>query len=175
MSTKIRRVVTGHDDSGSSVVLVDGVATTVKELGTTQIIATDLWETSTMPVSNQGSSDTAARPVMLEPPPNGSIFRFVEFPPDEVWNSSADIAAAFESIGGIDTYVPNSRPMAHRSNTIDYVIILKGEITCVLDKGEAHLKAGDVLIQRGTNHSWSVRGKEPCLLFVVLLSASPVS
>ena len=174
MNTAVRRIVTGHDGNGSSIVLMDGVAANVKEMGATQIVLTELWETATTPASNAGSADAAARPAQLEPPPHGSILRFVEFPPDEVWINNADAIAAFESIGGADTHDPNGRAFNHKTKTVDYIIIIKGEITCVLDKGEAHLKAGDVLIQRGTNHSWSVRGKEPCLLCAVLISANPV-
>lgn len=174
MHVRVRRVVTGHNAKGESIVLTDGIAQNVKEMGTTQLMITDLWETTGAPASNEGTADAAARPVVLEPPPSGSVLRFVEFPPDSVWKDNADLAAAFASIGGSDTHDPKGRAFNHRTQSVDYIIILRGEITCVLDEGEAHLKAGDVLIQRGTNHSWSVRGKENCLLCAVLISANPL-
>ena len=64
--------------------------------------------------------------------------------------------------------------MMHKTNTVDYIIVLKGEIYAIMDQGETLLRPGDVLIQRGTNHSWSVRGSEPCIIAAVLVSADPV-
>ncbi len=64
--------------------------------------------------------------------------------------------------------------MMHKTSTVDYIIVLKGEIYAIMDKGETLLKAGDVLVQRGTNHSWSVRGNDPCIIAAVLVSAEPV-
>lgn len=114
-----------------------------------------------------------ARRVRLEPPGNGSILRIVEFPPDSAWRG-ADAAAAFESIGAPHAPAGDSQdPMRHRTDTIDYIIILKGEIHAILDTGETLLKTGDVLVQRGTVHSWSVRSDEVCVLAAVLIKADP--
>jgi mannose-6-phosphate isomerase-like protein (cupin superfamily) len=137
---------------------------------------TDLWETATAPASNAGNADAAARPVRLEPPRNGTILRIVEFPPDAAWRNIADAGKAFGSIGA--KHAPDrhsSDPLMHKTATIDYIVVLKGEIWAVMDKGETLLRPGDVLVQRGTNHSWSVRGKEPCIIAAVLVSAQPVA
>jgi hypothetical protein len=176
MVSKVRRVVTGHDRDGKSTFLFDGVATNVKEMESMPGLAlTDLWETSGAPASNAGTDDAAARPVRLEPPGNGTILRIVEFPPDGQWRSNVDARKAFESIGaGAAKDAHSADPMMHKTATVDYIIVVKGEIWAIMEKGETLLKAGDVLVQRGTNHSWSVRGTEPCIIAAVLVSASPV-
>ena len=176
MVEKIRRVVTGHDENGKSVFLVDGEATAVKEMDSMPGLAlTDLWRTDGAPAENAGDRDAADRPIVLEPPPNGTVFRIVEFPPDEAWRGKADAAEAFDSIGaGHAADASSDDPMMHRTATVDYLIVLKGEIWAVLDDGETRLKQGDVMVQRGTNHSWSVRNGKPCLLAAVLVGARPV-
>ena len=176
MVWRVRRVVTGHDKNGKSMFLSDGLAPNVKEMASMPGLAlTDLWETDGAPASNAGNADAAARPVRLEPPKNGSILRIVEFPPDSAWRDSADAKAAFDSIGaGHAKDAANADPMMHTTATVDYLIILKGEIYAILENGETLLKPGDIMIQRGTNHSWSVRGNEPCILAAVLINAKPL-
>lgn len=174
MPIRIRRVVTGHNSKGESTFLMDGLAPNVKEMASMPGVAlTDLWETTTAPANNIGSADAAERPVKLEPLEVGSILRIVEFPPDSMWKG-ADAAKAFESIGA--GHAPDKKsddPMRHKTNTIDYIIVLKGEIFSILDTGETLLKTGDILVQRGTVHSWSVRTKEPCLVAAILIGAEP--
>ncbi len=176
MVEKIRRVITGHDENGKSVFIVDGDATAVKEMASMPGLAlTDIWQTGGAPASNAGNADAADRPVVLEPPANGTIFRVVEFPPDSQWRGRADARDAFGSIGADHATDDSSDdPMMHKTATVDYLLVLKGEIWAILDDGEVCLKQGDVMVQRGTNHSWSVRTDEPCLLAAVLVSAEPV-
>jgi|SRR5450759_1198740 hypothetical protein len=176
MVWKVRRVVTGHDGSGKSKILIDGPAPNIKEMESMPGLAlTDLWETTTAPAGNTGDADTASRPVHLEPPSKGTILRIVEFPPDSAWRQNADARAAFGSIGAGHAKDKNSAdPMMHKTSTVDYIIVLKGEIWAIMDNGETLLKTGDILVQRGTNHSWSVRGTEPCIVAAVLVSAEPV-
>ena len=176
MVWKVRRVVTGHDANGKSMFLMDGHAPNIKEMASMPGLAlTDLWETTTAPASNGGIKDAAARPVTLEPPSGGSILRIVEFPPDKVWRASADAMESFKSIGaGHAKDASNSDPMMHTTATIDYIIVLKGEIFAIMENGETLLKAGDILVQRGTNHSWSVRGDEPCIVAAILIGAKPL-
>lgn len=176
MTWKVRRVVTGHNGKGQSVFVSDGHATNVKVMESMPGLAlTDLWETTSAPASNAGNADAAARTVQLEPPKNGTILRIVEFPPDRIWRSGANARDAFASIGAGHAPVKDSDdPMKHKTATVDYIIILKGEIYAIMDEGETLLTAGDILVQRGTNHSWSVRGEEPCVLAAVLVSAVPV-
>ncbi len=176
MIWRVRRVLTGHDTEGRSTIIADGQAPNVKEMASMPGLAlTDLWETGGAPASNAGDKDAAARPVRLEPPKNGTILRIVEFPPDSAWREGADAKAAFKSIGaGHAKDRASSDPMMHKTSTVDYIIVLKGEIHAVMEKGETLLRAGDILVQRGTNHSWSVRGNEPCIVAAVLVSAQPV-
>jgi hypothetical protein len=136
---------------------------------------TDLWETTGTPASNTGNADAAARPVRLEPPKNGTILRIVEFPPDAAWRADVDAKKAFESIGaGGAKDAHSTDAMMHKTATVDYIIVVRGEIWAIMEKGETLLKPGDVLVQRGTNHSWSVRGDEPCIVAAVLVNAEPV-
>jgi hypothetical protein len=176
MAWRVRRVVTGHDADGRSSFLMDGLAPNVKEMESMPGVAlTDLWETTTSPASNQGNADAAARPVKLEPPKAGTLLRIVEFPPDSNWRGKADAGRAFDSIdAGHAPDHSSDDPMRHKTNTVDYIIVLKGEIYALMEEGETLLKAGDILVQRGTNHSWSVRGNEPCIVAAILVSARPV-
>jgi len=177
MIWRVRRVLTGHDAQGRSSFIADGPAPNFKEMtGFSGLFLTDLWETGAAPASNAGDKDAAARPVRLEPPKSGTILRIVEFPPDSTWRGSTDGAAGFKAIGA--AHAPDkssSDPMMHKTDTVDYIIVLKGEIHAIMDTGEKLLRAGDIMVQRGTNHSWSVRGNEPCIVAAVLVSAKPVS
>ncbi len=176
MIWRVRRVLTGHDADGKSIFLTDGSAPNVKEMASMPGLAlTDLWETKGAPARNEGAADNADRPVRLEPPANGTILRIVEFPPDSAWRGRTDGRAGFDSIGaGHAQDAHSSDPMMHRTASVDYIIVLKGEIYAIMDRGETLLKAGDILVQRGTNHSWSVRGSEPCIIAAVLVSAAPL-
>ncbi|HYN13581.1 MAG TPA: cupin domain-containing protein [Burkholderiales bacterium] len=172
----MRRVLTGHDADGKSTIIADGLAQNVKEMASMPGLAlTDLWETSGAPASNAGGADAALRPVRLEPPKNGTLLRIVEFPPDSAWRSGADGREAFNSIGaGHAQDRASSDPMMHRTSTVDYIIVLKGEIHAIMEASEVLLRAGDILVQRGTSHSWSVRGAEPCVIAAVLVNAKPI-
>lgn len=175
MVYRIRRVVTGHDDTGKSTFICDGPAPNILEMASMPGVAlTDLWRTSTSPASNLGTADAAEGTIKLEPAKGGTILRIVEFPPDKLWRGSADATAAFQSIGaGHAPDHASSDPMMHTTATVDYIIVLQGEIFAILETGETLLKQGDILVQRGTNHSWSVRGDQPCIVAAVLVSAEP--
>ena len=174
MAKAIRRVVTGHDAEGRSIILVDGPAPTVMTTATNSTL-TDLWETAQSPASNAGSEDASVRPVHLSPPKKGTIFRIVEFPPDSERNFGSR-EAAFTEIGAADALDRGKprHPGFHKTNTVDCAIVLEGELWAMMDAGETLLKAGDVLVQRGTNHSWSNRSSEVCRVAFVLIDADPV-
>ena len=175
MPQRIRRVVSGHDRHGKSIFIMDGPAPNVLEMDSMPGVAlTDLWRTETAPASNRGNKDAATGKIKLEPPASGTILRVVEFPPDTKWRGRANAKKAFASIGaGGAPDHGSADPMMHATATVDYIIVLKGEIYAILDKGEKLLKAGDVLIQRGTNHSWSVRTRKPAIVAAVLVGAKP--
>jgi hypothetical protein len=171
----VRRVVTATDKDGQSYFASDETAGNYKEMtGMSGLFLTDLWETKGPRADNRGAEDAATRPVTLEPPDGGTVLRIVEFPPDKDWRGK-DVSGAFSSVGAGHAPVAGSGdPMMHITSTVDYIIILEGEIYAAMDKGETLLKRGDILIQRGTNHSWFNRSDRPCVLAAILVSADPV-
>jgi mannose-6-phosphate isomerase-like protein (cupin superfamily) len=172
----IRRVVTGHDAAGRSVVLLDGQVRPSAELPTDVA----LWSTAESPARNLGDDDAARRVDRLEPVRAGSIFRFVELPPDSAFaGMSPDqveqiVAGLFDKLGAAHARTDTRRaPTMHRTKTIDYLVVLSGEVTLILDGTEVTLKPFDVVVQRGTSHGWSNRGAVPALLAVAMLDAEP--
>ncbi len=169
----VRRVVTGHNDLGEAIVLADDKAPFLHtSAGRPGFWSNDLWRTSTFPVliSEQEEEPTLG-PRRQLPTANGTVFRINQIPPESGLLDSEAVRREFQNLGnsGSSTFKPGSHPMMHRTETLDYVIVLSGEIYMVLDKSEVLLKAGDVAIQRGTNHAWSNRSKEPCVICFVLL------
>jgi quercetin dioxygenase-like cupin family protein len=149
MSLKIRRVVTGHDAKGNAIVEVDEMAKNVisNRPGASSCV---VWSTKGFPIDNDGFKDptTGEFKTTVE---GGTVFRIVR-------------------------YEPSVTPRNHRTDSIDYAVVISGEIDMELDNGVvAHLKQGDVLVQRGTIHNWVNRGKEDCVIAFVLISAKPVS
>jgi len=124
-------------------------------------------------IAPYGATETVDGPFVLHPPKGGVVCRVVEFEPeDPEVLKTLDGMAAFAEMGAAHAIVENARhPFMHRTDSVDYAIILRGEITMLLDDSEVHLKAGDVLVQRGTNHAWSNRGTETCLIAFVLVDA----
>jgi mannose-6-phosphate isomerase-like protein (cupin superfamily) len=165
-----RRVVTGHDSAGRAVVLFDGPAPNVKLRKATGLTSTLLWVTDESPADNSGGADRAERDVGVAPPPRGSIFRVVDFPP-AADVGAVDNAAMLREMG-IDAGQGASRHATmHRTRSVDYAVVISGEIDMLLDDSEVHLEAGDVLVQRGTHHAWVNRGKESCCIAFVLIDA----
>ncbi len=177
MAKPIRRIVTGHNAAGKSIIAQDAAATSILELPSAPgLRVTDLWETTTAPADLSGTADPVARPVHLEPKPTGTICRVVEFPPDAALSKQADSREMFASLGAshaVDT--SSSTPMMHKTASVDYAIVLSGEIWAVMDEGETCMKAGDVLIQCATNHAWSNRSNAPAFVAFILVGAVPVS
>ena len=173
-----RRVVTGHNAQGRSIFVSDGPAPAVFDRGAGATAVTEFWETSATPASNAGNDDpTVGQPQRLPPPKHGSKFRVVEYPPDSkrVAHLRAPGSAHDSKSEGYSRDLGNARhPGFHKTSTIDYAIVLSGEIYALMDEGEVLLKAGDVLIQRGTSHAWSNRTEEPCCIAFVLIDAEPV-
>jgi hypothetical protein len=170
-----RRIVTGHNEQGKAVIAMDGAPPETIELKAVPgTIFYEIWNTNAIPAPIDNGDDPTRRKLQLHPMPQGSIIRIVDIPPDAVQNqiSEADIAAGFAQIGaaGATTH-SNDAPhkLMHRTETIDYGILLAGEIWLVLDEGETKLTPGDIVIQRGTNHAWSNRTNEPARMLFILL------
>jgi mannose-6-phosphate isomerase-like protein (cupin superfamily) len=178
MTKPVRRIVTGHDEAGRSVILMDGPAPNVFSSPLfPQLVSQLLWVTDGVPASNRGNEDTApaARKVAIEPPSRGTLFRIADIPPDTALQG-VDVGQLMEVIGSgkaLDKGRPR-HPFFHKTATVDYAIVLEGEIWAMLDEGEVLMKQGDVLIQRGTNHSWSNRTDKPCRMAFILIDAEPV-
>ncbi len=176
MPRRFRRVVTGHNAAGKSIFIMDGPAPTVFDRGPGRTCVTELWETRTSPADNTGNAEVTDHPNRLPPPPNGSVFRVVEYPPDRL--RVATLRRPGESHDtareGYVRDLANARhPGFHKTDTVDYAIVLSGEIYALMDEGEVLLKAGDVLVQRGTNHAWSNRTDQPVQIAFVLIDAKP--
>jgi len=162
----VRRVVTGHRD-GKAVVLYDSAAPNQKLRQASGLVSTLVWVTDETPADISGSADRAAREIGVPPPLNGSILRVVDFPPESGARSRQAILAEM----GVADYGGARHSSMHRTRSVDYAIVLEGEIHMLLDDSEVHLKAGDVLVQQGTNHAWVNRGARPCRVAFVLVDA----
>lgn len=148
-SPKIRRVVTGHDERGKAIVKIDEVCSHFKE-GRPNGYLCNIWTTDSFPADNSGQEDNGLRSGKFTMIDNGTVFRILDFR-------------------------PGVQKRAHRTDTIDYIVVMSGEIDMELEEGEeVHLKAGDVMVQRGTIHNWINRGTETCILAVVLIHANSV-
>ena len=148
MSLNIRRVVTGHDEQGRAKVLIDEQVSNVISMrpGANSSV---IWSSVGFPVDNDGDHDPSHKKIATTID-NGTVFRVISFG-------------------------PGVAPRNHRTDSIDYAVVISGEIDMELDIGSVHLKAGDVLVQRGTIHNWVNRGKEPCVIAFSLIAAKPVS
>ena len=148
MSLKIRRVVTGHDNQGRAKVLIDENVTNVIS-SRPNANSSVIWSSVGFPVDNDGDNDPSHKAIHTTID-NGTVFRVVSFGP------------------GVS-------PRNHRTDSIDYAVVISGEIDMELDVGVVHLKAGDVLVQRGTIHNWVNKGKEPCVIAFTLVASKSVT
>jgi hypothetical protein len=175
---RFRRVVTGHDSNGQSAIILNAASPHIMPImDQPNFAVTDFWKTFSTPADNSDKTeqDPCQLPIQVAPPHAGSVFRVVQFPPDKDWAAKAaamggsvaiDETAKSASKGG-----PIRHAHMHRTRSIDYAIVLSGEIWAVMDVGETKLVAGDVLIQRGTNHAWANRSDAPCVVAFVLIDA----
>jgi quercetin dioxygenase-like cupin family protein len=180
MQGRIRRVITGHDAQGKAIVVSDAPAPAVR---TNPLrpghVSTDLWKTGATPVVLKADmEDPTGGPKQIHPLPGGTVFRISELAPEpeavrnldpqrarEVFKAMGNEAAATFGRGG-------RHPMMHRTETIDYAVVLEGRVTLVLDDQDVELEAGDVVIQCGTNHAWSNRSDKPCRMLYVLIDGT---
>jgi mannose-6-phosphate isomerase-like protein (cupin superfamily) len=175
--TDLRRVVTGIDAEEKSCVAIDGSGAGIIEEGGAGLA--EIWVTDATPADNAARGDAAQWKMRLEPPTGGSVFRLFMLAAENKTLSARELeersAAMFAAIGGAHCRTDTTRhPSMHTTRTVDYVILLSGRVTLILDKGEVDLKPFDVVVQRGTNHSWVNHGPEPALMAAVLIDAKPL-
>ncbi len=175
---KFRRVVTGHDTSGKAIFLHDGQASNVQRPPRGGVVSTLFWATDETPAKLRDDGDNAERTIGIPPPINGSIFRVVEYAPDSTVKAMPDGERAWSlenrpDSGGdaIQTNAGARHHGMHRTKSIDYAVILSGEIWLMLDDSETLLKQGDVIVQQGTYHAWSNRSDRPCQIAFILIGA----
>lgn len=173
----IHRVVTGHDDKGRAVVLSDGPLPTAVEIqaipGT---VFHEVWSTTQSPAAIPATeADPTLGALKLPPPPNGTRLRFVDIPPDTaefLANGHERMQAAFGQVGDVAASTVKAgspHPLMHRTESVDYGVVIEGEMTLVLDEAEVTLRPGSVVVQRGTNHAWANRSGRPCRMLFVLV------
>jgi quercetin dioxygenase-like cupin family protein len=180
---KGRRIVTGHDPQGRSILISDNAPENlVSNPSDPDRGHINFWKTEAVPASNAGDADPmAGAPCPLAPPKGGTMFRFFQIAPEKneagVSKEERDkrMARMFEAAGAAHARLSMDRhPSMHRTDSLDYIVLLQGEVTALLDIGEVRMKPFDVLIQRGTNHGWVNYGEEPALLIAVLIDAEPL-
>lgn len=172
----IHRVVTGHDPDGRAIVASEGPLPTVVEI--TAIPGTvfhEVWSTIGSPAPVDNGADPTLGPLMLPPPKQGTRIRFVDIPPDTaefLSQGAGKMKQAFAQIGDeaastVQEHSPH--PLMHRTESVDYGVVIEGELTLVLDDSEVQLRPGSVVVQRGTNHAWANRSGKPCRMLFVLI------
>lgn len=158
-----RCVITGHKN-GKSIILQDRLATNINE-EIPNLVISDIWATDTMPVDMQ-KEVRIENTLLPNTPKNGTYFRYVSIPPDTELRKHLNLPEP------TDPKAPH--PLMHTTKTLDYIIILSGELYLILDEEETLLKPGDIVIQRGTNHAWSNRTNKPCIQLAILLDAENI-
>lgn len=172
----IHRVVTGHDAGGQAVVTSNGPLPTVMEISAIPgTVFHEVWSTQGSPARVDNGADPTLGPLMLPPPKQGTRVRFVDIPPDSaefLADGAGRMKQAFAQIGdeqASTVKADSPHPLMHRTESVDYGIVIEGEMTLVLDDSEVLLKPGSVVVQRGTNHAWANRSGKPCRMLFVLV------
>lgn len=175
-NTTFRRVVTGHDADGKAIIVSDEVpARTYMVGGPNGAKFHEVWNTQQTPALINKKTEDQEASLVLGPPKGGTRIRVIDFPPegDEIRNLTKEEAAKhFKTMG--DQHASNAgqdapHPLMHRTQTIDYGIVLEGELTLIVDRGETKLNAGDIVVQRGTNHAWANRTNNRCRVAFILI------
>ena len=170
----MRRIITGHNKHGKSIITMDGPP--ARSIGEDVGGLFELWNTDGNDVNSSDDIDRADEDIILSPPDGGTKFRYFQINPlpegvpEEIMQEIA--ADAFEKIGAAHHRIDTSKhPAMHKTDTVDYIILLKGDVTLILDEEEINLKPFDVVVQRGTNHAWVNNGNDPALLIAVLVDS----
>ena len=173
IAKSVRRIVTIDNARGTSEAIADGPAPDMRsDPARPGFESARIWVTGSSPVGIGKFRDTIDLPHALEPPPRGSMCRIVTIPPDASWRhqvGKSEVAAFFQQMGSphASTYAPSApHPYMQKTRSLDFCLILDGEVTLVLDTEEVQLSAGDTVVQRGTNHAWSNRSDKPCRIVI---------
>jgi naringenin degradation protein FdeH len=168
---EIRRVVTKIDASGKAVVMID--ERTRLTAPRPPNYAANVWVTDTSLPDFSWTDDRGKTKIGLVPPKSGTVFRVVDFAPDSQGGHPTDMNHMMKIVGAEAPKkgLPPRHPMMHRTRSLDYAIILSGEIDMLLDDSEVHLKAGDVVVQQATNHAWVNRSGKPCRIAFILIDS----
>jgi hypothetical protein len=175
MPVTVRRIVTGHDEAGRSIVQEDGApARTVTLGGESGTTFHEIWNTRSTPAAiDRASGEPAEAGIALLPPAGGTRIRILDIPPDDGTAAALPreaVRALFEAIGAGHALAEDApHPLMHRTETIDYGIVLEGEVVLILDDGETIVRAGDVVIQRGTSHAWANRSSSNARIAFILI------
>lgn len=165
-----RRVVAGTDTKGRSTVTSDGV--TAARAATDAFTINQIWQVDALP-PRVDAEDGSAGAVSITPPPGGFVYLVTTFPPDRDWDLAAGYKDALAASGGADAHVEDAAIAGlHRTDTVDIVTVLSGEIVAVLEDSEVLLRPGDSFVQRGTRHAWSNRTDKPCTIVAVMAGAT---
>lgn len=169
----IRRILTGDDANGRSSIVEDGPSPAVREVPERPgYRVTNLWCTAAAP-SPVNAPDSIAQHKGVSPPAGGTVLRIIDIPPDPVDPQALQrgIDATFGSMYRDAQHAPKpgEHPGMHRTATVDYALLLEGELTAIMEDGETVMRAGDVLIQRGTNHAWANRSGKPARIAFILV------
>jgi mannose-6-phosphate isomerase-like protein (cupin superfamily) len=169
---EVRRVVTKLDEAGKAVVMFDE-RVQMSGVRPPNYVA-NMWVTDKSLPDFSWTTDRAKTQTKLTPPKSGTVFRIVEFVPEPEAVARMDMNTMMRVVGAADTPakgLPPRHPMMHRTRSLDYAVIISGEIDMLLDDGEVHLKAGDVVVQQATNHAWVNRGSAPCRIAFILMDS----
>ena len=175
----VRRIITAQDEHENPIVLADAPASRiVTDPARPGYSSATIWVTDRTPAKIKGIRETLDLDRSIEPPAGGSACRIVTFPPDASFMKgigAKEVQTFFKSMGspGASTYSAGSHPYRQKTVTLDFCIVLEGEITLILDKGEVNLKKGDIVVQRGTMHAWVNNGPGPCVFAFILIDAKP--
>lgn len=177
MNEQVRRIVTGHDTEGRAIIQEDRPVPRVQRIGGEHgPLFFEVWNTRETPARiDRASGEPAEDGIQLAPPTNGTRIRVLDIPPDDAsfeTLSPEEIKAHFAEVGAADAPASGEgsrHAFMHRTETVDYGIMLEGELTLIMDIGETVVRPGDIVIQRGTNHGWANRSGKPCRVAFILI------
>ena len=174
MYSKLRRIVTGHDENGKSCIVIDGPPAESYIMGAGGLF--EIWDSGGKEISSTESLDRGKGSVILGPEKDGAKFRYIAIAPRPEGSTSQEIEEMFSNVfkdisASEDRIDVTKHPGMHKTKTIDYIILLEGSAKLILETEETDLKPFDVIVQRGTNHAWGCTGSKPALFIAVLIDA----